>query len=305
MEKGFSIIQVLVLIGALAGGSAIFMNQMQERGKISKTSDVKMTQNLLRKELAEAFADAALCLKTFEIGATQDLTGDLSVSTLKTDSGENIYPVGSSHEKLLIKSLLLDLPEDYPAAYSTAGTLRIVPATFRTKVEWVAPNQKNTPYGGKDAFLNIPIRLLVLNQRIQSCISADSGSVLDALITACTNLKGTYNHATGTCENLQGPSSHVAIYLRDYFCSESPATCSSHPYAGQSCSRSGLTPSPTKVLPVDMEDNAVFNGFNPDGSVRCSCAVRICPDPALYCLGTDLGDDWCYNDCPDGTRVCT
>lgn len=296
-------VQALVFIGALGAGGVYFMDNIQERNKLLRTSDVKMAQNLLRKELAEAMADTSICLKTFEAGAMGDLTSDLEVTAVKNDAGDEIYSTDSTVHDQKIKSFTLDLPSDFPGAYPTTGTLRIIPATFLTKVELDMKAPKTT-YGGKDNVLKVPLRLLVLNNRIQTCISADSGSVLDAFIAACTNLQGNYNESTGNCENLHGNTSHVAVYLRDFFCSDSASSCSSHPYAGRLCSRSILVPSPTKPLPVDMEDNAVLRGFRQDGTPQCECAPRICPDPALFCSGTDLGHDWCYQDCPDGTKVC-
>lgn len=302
IQQGFSMVQALVLIGAVSGAGAMIMRNMQEQNKLLKTADVKSSHNALRKELAEAMADTSICYKTFEAGALAPLVSDLNVSTIKNGSDELIYNTGELHHGLKITSFILDLPQNYPAGYPSTGTLRIVPATFITKVENPDSSQSKS-YGGRDINLQIPIHMLVLNERLQTCISSDSGSVLDALIAACEGLLGTYNASTGICENLHGPTSHVAVYLRDYFCSENPSTCQAHPYAGRVCNRSAVTPPPTKSLPPDVEDNAVIRGFDQDGNVSCACLPRLCPDPALFCSGTNLGNDWCYQDCPVGTKT--
>jgi len=156
----------------------------------------------------------------------------------------------------------------------------------------------NAAYGTRDIAVRIPLSLFMLNKRIMMCLSVDAQTIVDALHESCQRLGGTFNEVSGICENLHGTNGLVIEEVRDHLCSVGEDTCNTHPYASLDC-RNHKSPTPV----VADKNNWVLRGLRSDGTPDCACIpVKQCENKADYCKGIDLGTDWCFNDCGEGTK---
>lgn len=302
-EKGSSLLQVILIGSVLAGLGVYLMQTTQQQNKIVKSVEAKGAYGVLKKEISEALASSQTCQMTLQQYFDSPIETDMKkmdvpgIKTMHNSVLSEMYMPDQEMFNLKIKQMKLIMPDDYVAD----DTMRMQTADLAVFIE---PARKvsdaNASYGGRDIAVKIPLFLFMLNKKIMMCLSLDAQTVIDALMESCTRLGGTYNAVSGVCENLHGTNGKVLGEVRDYLCSASgdSTKCATHPYAGLDC-RDHKSPTPV----VADKNNWVLRGIRPDGTPNCACIpVKECENPANHCKGIDLGTDWCFNDCGEGTK---
>lgn len=302
-ESGSSLLQVTIIGSVLAGLGVYLMQTTQQQNKIVKSAEAKGAYGVLKKEISEALASSETCQMTLQQYFTNPIETDMKqmdvagIKTMYNSAPTEMYMPDQEMLNLKIKQMKLMMPDDYVAD----DAMRMQPADLAVFLE---PARKvssaNAALGGRDIAVKIPLFMFMMNKRIMMCLSVDAQTVIDALQESCTRLGGTYNATSGICENLHGTNGLVVSEVRDYLCSVSgdSASCNTHPYAGLDC-RNYKSPTPV----VSDKNNWVLRGIRQDGTPDCACVpVKQCENPANHCKGIDLGTDWCFNDCGEGTK---
>lgn len=302
-NTGSSLLQVTLIGAVLAGLGVYLMQTTQQQNKIVKSAEAKGAYGVLKKEISEALASSETCQVTLQQYFNTPIETDMKqievpgIKTMLNSAPAEMYMPDQEMFNLKIKQMKLMMPDDYVADDSMRMQMADL-AVFIGPAREVS--HANAAYGGRDIAVKVPLFLFMMNKKIMMCLSLDAQTVIDALMESCTRLGGTYNAVSGICENLHGTNGKVIGEVRDYLCSVSgdPAQCTTHPYAGLDC-RDHKSPTPV----VADKNNWVLRGIRQDGTPDCSCIpVKECENPANHCKGIDLGTDWCFNDCGEGTK---
>lgn len=300
-QQGSSLLQVTVIGAVLAGLGVYLMQTTQQQNKIARTAEAKGAYAVFKKEISEALASSETCQMTLSQYFTSPIETDMKrldipgMKTMLNSVPADMYMPGQSMFKLKISKMQLVMPDDYVAD----DAMRMQNADFAV---FLSPEREtssaNSAYGAREVAVRIPLFLFMLNKRIMMCLSVDAQTVIDALHESCLRLGGSFNAVSGICENLHGTSGLVIREVRDHLCSTGVSNCASHPYAGLDC-RNHKNPPPV----VSGKNNWVLRGLRADGTPDCACVpVKACENPANHCKGIDLGTDWCFNDCGEGTK---
>lgn len=284
-QTGSIMIQALVAGAALLGAAVYVTKTMKSQESLNKTTQLRGATSQQADEISSILTDWEICKATFDqLGTLSDEA--LLTKVLKKDSSVVFQNGADLKAGKIIEMRLVD--------YTAGPGLRYEPANLRVTMQF---NEKRAgtqdSFGGQSKSYKIPIYFIALDNKVQLCMS-DTAQVINlALMQTCSEFKGTFNPSKGTCENIHGPTGSVKQYISDYFCSETGVGCK-HPYAGQVC--------PTKhPKEATAWNNFAVQGFDASGEMQCVCMKRTCPNPAAYCLGRDLGTDWCGTTCPKGT----
>lgn len=291
-QIGSSLVNVMIAGAAVAAGGVYLMGTSQEQKLVSKRAEVRGARSIIRREVAEALSDPAVCLKTMEWGVSNSVVGDFDVPMVKSVSDEMMYDSTMSiHGHRILKM------EFSPLDYIPDASYHYQPAEFSLLLESTNPKEK-----GRTIKVKIPLFTMMNGDRIASCMSNDSGSVSDAYKSACEILGGSYAEGEGQCLGLFGQSSYLWEHLFNHFCSQSPDSCNRLVLPGQEC----VGPQYRDVRGNDY-GNWVVGGVDTTGNVICRCLpLRACPtaaEKAAYCENTHLGTDGCSTDCGNGTKT--
>lgn len=282
-SHGSTLVQVMVAGALMAGASVYIMRSNQTQNKLQKNVVNKASQSAIAREFSETLLEGSVCLNTLKKAGT--LSNNLVLAGLYNKSDKLIYSKDSELYGQIISDIKLI---DYVASSGRKYQRSTVAVTTSSKKE-------DESVGGKSHVHKIPLFLITIDNKIDTCISDEAESALDALRRACNDLKGTFNESTAACENFYGEQGPVLNYVKENFCASGKGESCIHPYANQKCSG------------VDVRganhNNWVLKGFNGGGKMQCLCVPRDCENPTLYCEGTDLGTDWCQKECPKGTKT--
>lgn len=282
-SKGSTIIQVMLASTVILGVSGYMMRSHQTQNKLQKGLGLKKSQTIIQREVAEALADGTACYNTFE--KLKPLANNATFVALYNKDNQIMYNQNSFFNLNKIKEFRLT---NYVPSSGKKYQRVILNLTVETEAE------SSGFFGGKSRTYEIPLFLITVDNLVDVCVSDISGQVVLGLKAACEELGGTFNDATAGCDNFHGPNGVVLNYIRDYLCSSSGTGCA-HPYRNQACSGKD-------IRGVD-HGNWVVKGFKANGQMDCLCVPVECPEPGQFCQGTDLGTDWCTNECQKGTKA--
>lgn len=296
---GSTLVNIMIAGAAVAAGGVYVMSTMQEQKTISKRAVNSGLQNVIRREIADNLSDTKVCLASMSPGVTNPVTADFEINSI-TNGTQTLYEKyqGNINQELYdhkIVEMKFELPKTPP--YVRNDALHYQPSDLSVTLE-----HKDKKRAGQTIKIFIPLYTIMLDSKIVTCMTNESGSINEAFSSACLSLGGDFDEITGICNDLQGPNSMVNKYVKDFICSATnPASCKTHPYTNQSC---------TGPQYVDARGNPrgnwVVSGFDSAGQMECRCIpAKGCEDPSLYCPSQDLGTDWCSNDCGYGTSTDT
>lgn len=279
-SNGSSMVQVMVAGAVMLGAGVYVTKTLKSQESLSKTTVLRMAASKEVQEISEVLTDWEVCKTTFS--QSGQLTNNKTFDRILTKGSNVIYQTGIGSQSGKITEMLL--------TNFTPGTgLRLNQSTLRVTMEF---NERRG--GGQDSFggtrksYKIPVYLITLDNVVQTCMS-DSGEVInDAFREVCRQFEGTFNETSGACENIYGPNGVIRKYVSDYFCTATGTGCA-HPYAGQVCED------------TYGHNNFAVSNFDGGGSMRCVCMPIVCPPKENYCLGKDLGTNWCGTTCDKGT----
>lgn len=281
--SGSVMVQVMVAASLVIGGAAYVINSNQNQNKLRSGVANKMTQSVIQKEVSEILSNADVCKSTMM--KKTELSNGMTLDGLYTKDDKLIYGV---NQELYNNTLTEFKLTDYTPGAGSKYQLSNLVVTVKSK------ETDGKSYGAKTRNYKIPLFLLTEDNKVDTCMYDGAGSILSALKKACEELKGTFNEATARCENFHGENGTFVKHIRDYLCSAQGTGCV-HPYNNQTCSG----------VDVRGEDhgNWVIAGFDANGQKECQCVPVKCPNPALYCLGRNLGTDYCQQVCPVGAKT--
>lgn len=300
-QTGSSLLQVIIIGSVLSGLGVYLMQTSQQQNKIVKSAEAKGAYGIIKREISEALASSETChmtLKQYVDNPFDSSTLDFEIpdgiqtnyNAIRTD----MYVAGQSMFNLKIDKMRLRLDNTV-----TDDSMHMQTANLSVHLK---PERKvsasNQAYGGREVAIQVPIFLILKDKKIVTCLSTDAETILNALHESCTRLGGSFNDSTKICEDLHGDNGLVLREVREHLCSVGVGDCSKHPYAGFDC-RNFKSPTPV----VTDKNNWILRGFRADGTPDCACVpVKACENPANHCKGIDLGTDWCFNDCGEGTK---
>ena len=282
-SRGSTLMQVMIAGSLLAGLSVYVMRSNQAQNKLQKNVVNKASQSAIARDFSETLLEGSVCLNTFQKAGT--LSNNMALAGLYNKKDKLIYEKNSELYGQVISDIKLT---DYIASSGRKYQRSMVSVTTSTK-------KNDQAVGGKSLVHKVPVFLITIDNKVDTCISDETESALDALRRACNDLKGTFNEATAACDNFYGEQGPVLNYVKENFCANGKGENCVHPYANQKCTG------------VDIRgvnhNNWVLKGFNGGGQMQCVCVPRDCESPALSCEGTDLGTDWCQQECPKGSKT--
>lgn len=281
-QNGLGLIQVMVLSAVLMAISAYTISKLDNQNSLNQTSQVKERRSVFMREITEALTLENACANT--LNQAGPLDNNMSFAALKGGDDRPVYQAGREYFGVVLKEFLLT---DYPPA--TNGAPRYVEATLKVKV---TASERSKMVGGREIIFNIPVHMMMNGNVVVSCQSDIIGNYAEAYEAACREVGGTYNVESSECE-FTGSESFYLSSVANSICPEGEEC--HHPYRNRECD--GRAPGSMR------ENNWVFKGFNPSGDPVCECLARACPDPTMFCAGTDLGDNWCGSVCPLGASM--
>ena len=281
-QQGSILLQAIAITALIAGVAVYSMKNSSTQQKLQKFESNRRITAAQVREIGESLTDWQTCRATLAQG------GDVSatVPNVLTRDGAVAYGPGT----MLRGAKILDLTL---AGYTPAAGVRMSRVTMRVRMEFSETRTNDQgSFGSKTKVYDVPIFLITRDNVVQLCMS-DEGNVLESAFRfACGEFGGTFNATSGACDNLHGPDGVVFRYPERYLCSEAGSGCP-HPNAGRSCTG-------TDVRGVS-HGNWVVSNFDASGGMMCTCMPRTCENPALFCVGTDMGTDWCTLNCPPAT----
>lgn len=282
-SSGSVMVQVMVAASLVIGGAAYILNSNQNQNKLRSGVARKITQSVIQKEISEILSSSDICSATLK--KKGELSNDLVLDGLYNKDDQLIYGPNQELYNNTITELKLT---DYIPGAGPKYQISNIQVTVKSK------ETQGKSYGANTRNYKIPLFLLTEDNVVDTCMYDGAGSILSALKKACEELKGTFNESTARCENFHGENGSFIKHIREYLCSTSGVACV-HPYQGQTCSG----------VDVRGEDhgNWVISGFDGNGQKECQCVPVQCPNPALYCLGRNLGTNWCDQVCPVGAKT--
>ena len=257
---------------------------MKTQEKLVKTVTSRFGANQKLNEISELLTDSDTCVAT--LSQVSNLT-NANLEKINDKDGNTIYSVGQLMQAGKIEEMkILD--------YTAGPGLRRHKLNLQVKIRYPQADMPNnsSSFGGKAKNFSVPLYVVTKDNSVKVCLSDTSEIIEDALTLACTQFGGSMDSGTGVCTGVIGPDGVIIKYIKDYFCDSAGGGCK-HPYSGKMCS--GFD-----VRGVN-QGNWVVAGFNGSGEMECTCMPRVCPDHTKYCLGTDLGTDWCTLNCPQGS----
>ena len=282
-SRGSTLIQVMVVGSLLAGLSVYVIRSNQTQNKLQKNVVNKASQSAVARDFSETLLEGQVCFNTFKKAGT--LSNNMELAGLYNKNERLIYAKNSELYGQIISNIqLIDFVPSSGRKYQRS----IVTVTTLVKAA-------DQAVGGKARNHRIPVFLITENNVVDTCVSDETGSALDALRRACQDLKGTFNETTAACENFYGTNGPVLNHVKEKFCESGIGENCVHPYASQACSGTDVR--------GQNHNNWYLKGFNAAGALNCVCAPVECEDPKLFCEGTDLGTDWCQYECPKGTKT--
>jgi hypothetical protein len=282
-QSGLALVQSLVAGAVLLGVGAYVTHTMKNQEKLVKNVTGRQEADEKLTEISDVFTQSDICVAT--LSQVSDLT-NAKLQAIKNKNGSTLYSIGQPMKGGTIEDMQV-------LNYIQGPGLRHHNVNLQIKVRMASADLgSGSSFGGKSINFNIPLYVITKNNVVKVCLSDTSETVESALRVACAQFGGTMDPITGVCQGVIGPDGLLVKYVKDYFCDSSGAGCK-HAYSGKVCSG------------VDVRGaahgNWVVSGFGGDGEMQCSCMPRACPDPGSYCVGTDLGTDWCSSNCPLGT----
>lgn len=282
-SRGSAILQVMVAAAALIGVSTYMITSNQSQNKLQNRVVTKVAQTAVARDFQETLMAGEVCFNTFKkLGG---LSQGKELDGLYNKNNEKIYEKGSvlynqSITDIRLTSFVAGSGRKYQKSYISVTT---------------SAKDGTSGYGGKTQVHKIPISLITLDNQVDTCVSDEMDSVLDALRRACLDLQGTFNESKAECENFYGANGPILKNTKEEFCDTGKGENCKHPYAGQKCTGVDVR--------GENHNNWVVKGFNAAGAMDCACVVRSCANPAEHCEGEDLGTDWCQKECPKGTKT--
>jgi hypothetical protein len=283
-NKGLGLVQVMVAGSLLIGLGVYVTRSMQGQEKVIKNVTTRLEAGKKANEFSDVLTESDTCVAS--LSALSDLT-NAELTTIKNKDGVPVYTVGQQMQSGKIeKMVILD--------YTAGPGLRRHKSKLQIKLRYASADVASNSrfFGGQTRNFDIPLYIVTKDNAVKVCMSDSSEIIEDALTVACNQFGGTMDGSTGVCKGIIGQDGLIIKYVRDFFCDSTGAGCP-HGHSGKVCSG------------VDVRgvshDNWVVSGFNNSGEIECTCVPRVCPNPANYCLGTDLGTDYCSLNCPQGT----
>lgn len=286
-SAGIGMVQALLVASVVAGAGLVIMKTGQQQAKVSQTTTQRIIQSNFRDQVAEALQDGGACFNTLKTMGV--LADQKSLPTIRHRDDAVIYAPQQKIEGMQeIKDMKL-------VGYRPAPGLRFHKTPLNILINTI-PSREGAAaksFGGQQKGHKIPLFLITRDNQVEMCTSDDSDAMLSALRDACLGFGGEFNEETATCEKIHGNDGIVLKRIQQKFCSTGNPACP-HPYAGQVCSG------------VDVRGashpNWVYGAFDGSGEKVCHCLPKNCANPALYCINTDLGTNWCDKVCPVGTK---
>lgn len=282
-SSGSVMVQVMVAGALVIGGAAYIMSTQRSQNKLQSGIANKFSQSAVQKEITEILSNGEICYNTLK---KQDVLeeGD-QFDGIYNKENQKVYGVGSELYNNKISEIKL---EDYTPSAGSKYQL----ANLSVMVEVKEPQAKS--YGGKSRRYKIPVFLITEDNVVDTCLSDGAGTVILALKKACEDLQGTFNEVSARCEKFHSEDGTFLKYLKENLCSTTGAACV-HPYLNRACAG--------KDIRGEDHGNWVIKGFDANGIMECACIPVKCPEPSMYCLGRNLGTNWCDQVCPVGSKI--
>ena len=218
-NKGFTLVEILIAAGLMAGLSLVMMNIFKQQNFTQKKTESSFELSSLQQGINQTLLNEIACVQTF--APLGDIRSAATLSTIRSGTGTPVYQANSTYNKL-IKITSIDIlnvvinPNPVPAGTRGTGDLEINVNFERISLILDKLASKNSTW-------NFKIRIEVdSTYRVTSCYSALQSAIDTAKKLSCESLGGTYNNLLNRCslasypaatQNYNGVSTK---YLDDY-----------------------------------------------------------------------------------------
>jgi prepilin-type N-terminal cleavage/methylation domain-containing protein len=182
--KGFTLVEIIIAVGLMAGLSMVAMQMMKTQTTSSASISAKMDEMEIKRNIILTLQDSIACKTTF---AQKNIGQDLTA--IKSSKGADLFSVGSNFGSNKVKITSMKTQD----LNTFIGTLRDVELVIRTTKSVM----------GKETQAEFKVRLKVValgaSSPITDCYSDADTLIIGATIETCKSLGGIWDAATITC----------------------------------------------------------------------------------------------------------
>ncbi len=182
--KGFTIVEIMIAVGLMAGLSMVAMQMMKTQSTTSASISAKMDEMEIKRNIMLTLQDSIACKTTF---AGKNIGQDLTA--IKSSKGVDLFSVGSSFGSNKVKITSMTTQD----LNTFIGTLRDVELVIKTTKLVMA----------KETQAEFKVRLKVVaigaSSPITDCYSDADTLIIGATIETCKSLGGVWDAATILC----------------------------------------------------------------------------------------------------------
>lgn len=216
-QKGFSLIEIIIVFGLMGALSVVFLNMTQSQSVMQKKAESDLELNSIVNTIAQNLLVQDAC--GYTLGSGTVIMNDLNISSIKNRSGSVIFEKIQSYGGNVIKINSIKVAQLTLGTSTASG--KYVDFKLNIEFERISKILK----GNKKITKSFPISAkLDSSDKLINCYSATEAAVDTSMIEGCTNMGGVYNSTLKSCilggYDPNGDSDGVAISqasLNDFF----------------------------------------------------------------------------------------
>jgi len=215
-ERGFSLLELMVVVGMI-GGMALTITKIGEMGNRSvRTNEYMYEKNSFIQEIERYMLNKDFCEATLKNTSITDSPTD--VSSVKSNSGREIFTVGETYGNRAVKFKKLTLQADEPGNVVNTSVMASVVIEIEKMVQQA--------YGSEMEQRRFSVQVKTdENGRVETCYSATDNAVETARQMICEDFGGTFNDKNDRCEKLGGPVKMAVCEMTGREYDEESETC--------------------------------------------------------------------------------
>lgn len=202
-NKGFTLVEVIIAAGLIAGLSLVMMNIFKQQNFTQKKTESSFELSTIQQSINQTLLNEKACINTF--AAVGDIRSATSLPRIRSSTGAILYQVGNTYNNLVritaidIKNVVIN-PNPVPAGTRGNGDLEIDVKFQRTSK--ILANLGNT-----SSTWNYKIRVEVNSAHVvTSCYSALQSAIDTSKRLTCESIGGVFDTVADKCNLMNYPA---------------------------------------------------------------------------------------------------
>lgn len=191
-KRGFSLAEVLVAAGIMAGLSLVFMKIAENQQKTISQAESRSEELEMLNRIRAVLQQKSACEATF---GGQNLGG--TIASIKQSDGSDVFVVGQEYGNRAIRLTDLTITNNSVPAAGGLGT-----ATLRVSLERL----KRGMIASRPREVQLQVLATGPSGSITECFADTDGTILTSKEEMCIALDGVFDNATDVCNLVSYPS---------------------------------------------------------------------------------------------------